>query len=62
MSELREIFFKAVKKFCVAFPKSLHFMPICLVPLRDFLFPKICIMLYDAYVMQNDVMMLCYAK
>jgi hypothetical protein len=32
MSKLREIFFEAVKKFCVAFPMRLHFISICLVP------------------------------
>jgi hypothetical protein len=55
MSKLREIFSEAIKKFCVAFPKY--------VPKVNTVFPSCsrCIMLYDAYVMQEwcDDVMLC---
>ena len=75
-SMLRKNILRSHKKVlcCVSDEATLHLDLSCALA-RFFSFPKYfpktntvspscstCNMLYDAYVMQNDVMMLCYAK
>src|SRR5688500_1487687 len=76
MSPLREIFFEAVKKLCIAFPDgaTLHpDLPCALARFflsqnmfrRSLLYPllvpdALCCMML--MLCKNDVMMLCYAK